>query len=168
MKLRAPVRAVCFDWGGTLMSEQGPDDRPMALWPEVAVISGATECLEALRGRAPLCIATNATVSHRDMIERALERVSLREHFSEIFCFTELGVRKDQPEFWKIVRERLGVPPDRIVMVGDSLEQDVLAPLRFGLQAVWFNERAAQPRPAAPVLTVTRLEEFVALVEDAL
>ncbi|MEO7743381.1 MAG: hypothetical protein ABIR98_10620 [Usitatibacter sp.] len=30
-----------FDWGGTLMSEEGPLDLPMALWPEVRTSSGA-------------------------------------------------------------------------------------------------------------------------------
>jgi hypothetical protein len=25
------MRAVCFDWGGTLMAEDGPPDLPMAL-----------------------------------------------------------------------------------------------------------------------------------------
>ena len=29
------IRAVCFDWGGTLMSEAGPEDIPMCDWPEV-------------------------------------------------------------------------------------------------------------------------------------
>lgn len=165
--LRFPIRAVCFDWGGTLMSEAGPDDVPMALWPHVAVIPGAKECLATLDGSLPLCIATNAADSGRPMIERALDRVGLLHHFSHVFCFTDLGFKKIQPEFWHAVQERLGLPPHEIAMVGDSLEYDVLVPQRCGLQSVWFNARGEHDAPPIPVPTVTSLEQFAGLVKSA-
>src|SRR5438067_129959 len=46
-----PLRWVLFDWGDTLMSEDGPADLPMALWPEVRVLDGAAETLAALAAR---------------------------------------------------------------------------------------------------------------------
>jgi FMN phosphatase YigB (HAD superfamily) len=52
-------------------------------------------------------------------------------------------------------------------MVGDSLEHDVLAPQRAGLQAVWFNERGKHPAPAIAVPAVTSLVELARLVESA-
>lgn len=159
--------AVCFDWGGTLMSEAGPQDRPMASWPEVKMIDGAAEALAALSGKYRLCIATNASISRRPMIERALERVGLRGYFSELFCFTEIGHRKDEPEFWQTVSRTLALPLDRIAMVGDSIEQDVLAPRRFGVATVWFNEAGRHPAPAEPLRQVTWLPEFSRWVDTA-
>ncbi len=45
---RQNIQAVCFDWGGTLMFEQGvPAAAPMGLWPQVKVIKGATQALAA-------------------------------------------------------------------------------------------------------------------------
>jgi FMN phosphatase YigB (HAD superfamily) len=168
LRLAAPIHVICFDWGGTLMSEMGPQDRPMGLWPDVSAIAGAADCLASLaRDRRPLCIATNATVSRRPMIELALERVGLLRYFSEIFCYTELGFTKGQPEFWRSVAERLQTPLDRIAMVGDSLEQDCLVPRSFGVQAVWFNEGGRQPLPEGEVLWVRSLEEFARLVKNA-
>jgi FMN phosphatase YigB (HAD superfamily) len=139
----------------------------MALWPEVVVIPGAAECLAALHGVAPLCIATNAADSNRTMIERALDRGGLLPYLSQVFCFTELGYTKGQPEFWHAVQERLGVPLNQVAMVGDSLEHDVLAPQRLGLQAVWFNEQGKHSEPPVSVPTVTNLEQFAKLVKDA-
>jgi aminoglycoside 6'-N-acetyltransferase I len=110
------IQAVCFDWGGTLMSEVGPQDQPMALWPHVTAMPGAQQCLEALHSRFPLAIATNATVSRRPMIELALDRVGFRSYFRDIFCFTELGFRKDQAEFWRAVQAALNVPLKSIAM----------------------------------------------------
>jgi FMN phosphatase YigB (HAD superfamily) len=159
----ADVRAICFDWGGTLMSEAGPDDRPMALWPTVQRIDGAVETLAALHGRYPLCIATNASVSRRDMIEKALDRAGLLRYIADVFCFTELAVRKESPDFWRVVTEALKVAPGELAMIGDSLEPDVLAPRRFGVQAVWFNDADRQPSPAVAVPTVSRLVDFAAL-----
>lgn len=173
--LRAPIRAVCFDWGGTLMSEAGPEDLPMSEWREVSAICGARECLDALRGFAPLCVATNATISRRPMIERALERVGLHDYFAGIFCYTELGYRKSERGFWRVVETELGVPLSCIAMVGDSLEQDVCAPRRLGVQAVWFNERETNTRTGTEVPRSSPLEvpevsslvEFAALVRGA-
>ena len=160
------MRAICFDWGGTLMSEAGPDDLPMALWPEVSVIPGARECLSALHGLVPLAVATNAAVSDRQLIERALDRVGLLSYFSEIFCFTELGSRKNQVAFWRAVERGLGVPLATIAMIGDSIEQDVLAPASFGVQSVWFNEGGRHPPPSTPVPAVTDLRQFAAMVRS--
>lgn len=102
--LKAPIQAVCFDWGGTLMVDDGPDDLPMNLWPEVAAVPGARECLTALEGRVPLCVATNAAQSSRPMIEAALDRVNLLRFIDEVFCFTEIGFKNDRRAFWSAVR----------------------------------------------------------------
>jgi phosphoglycolate phosphatase-like HAD superfamily hydrolase len=165
--LRAPIAAVCFDWGGTLMRDDGPDDVPMALWPEVTAIPGAAECLAALHGTVPICVATNASASDRAMIERALERVDLQRYISQVFCCNEIGYRKSRREFWCTVRERLGAPLDRIAMVGDSLEHDVLAPRNFGVQTVWFNRLGRRHESPLPAPMVTDLFRFAELVTNA-
>src|SRR6059058_3744380 len=59
----ARERWVLFDWGGTLMSEEGPADIPMALWPEVRAIDGAKETLALLSPHFRVGVATNASVS---------------------------------------------------------------------------------------------------------
>ena len=154
-----PVRWVLFDWGGTLMSEEGPLDVPMALWPEVRAIEGAAVVLAALSGRYRLGVATNASVSTRGMIELALGRVGLRDLISEVFCYSDLGARKDEDAFWRAVLDRLGVEASAVAMVGDSVEQDVLAPRRFGIASLWFNEAGRQPPDPRGTPTIQRLEE---------
>lgn len=163
MAAELPARWVLFDWGGTLMSEEGPLDLPMALWPEVAAIDGAHEVLATLSRRYRIGVATNASVSRRNMIEVALGRVGLRDYVSEIFCYTEIGARKDSDDFWRAALERLGVEADDVAMVGDSLDQDVAAPRSFGIFAVWFNP-SEQPVPAG-VPAVARLTDAIAMID---
>ena len=156
------LKWVLFDWGGTLMSEEGPLDIPMAHWPEVRAIDGARETLAALAPNHRIAVATNAAISRRPMIERALERVDLREYVSGIFCFTEVGARKDSADFWSHVLATLKVRVSEIAMVGDTLEQDVIGPGRHGVYAIWFNEGGRQPASGYP--TIHRLTELPALL----
>jgi FMN phosphatase YigB (HAD superfamily) len=161
----ARLRSVLFDWGGTLMSEDGPLDIPMALWPEVRPIDGAKEMLQALAKDYRLGVATNATVSRRPMIEHALARVGLMEHITDIFCFTELGVRKDSAEFWSHVLATLRMEASEVAMVGDTLEQDVIPPTRFGIYSIWFDEGGRRSTvPGLP--TVTSLAGIAPLLRD--
>lgn len=157
-------RCILFDWGGTLMSEEGPLDIPMALWPEVRAIDGARETLEALAATHRLGIATNASVSRRPMIEQALGRVGLREYITDIFCFTEIGARKETPEFWSHVLATLRMRNTEVAMIGDSLGPDVLAPRASGLYSVWFNEDARQVVAAPAVPMIEKLPQVVPLV----
>lgn len=163
MAAPAPKLWTLFDWGGTLMSEEGPLDLPMALWPEVAAIDGAHETLATLSRRYRVGVATNASVSKRNMIEVALGRVGLRDYVSDVFCYTEIGARKDSDEFWRATLERIGAEPEDIAMVGDSLEGDVLAPRSFGIHSIWFNPSGAVAVPAVP--TIARLPEAIALID---
>jgi len=159
------MRWVLFDWGGTLMSEDGPLDLPMALWPEVRAIDGARDTLERVARMASIGVATNASVSTRAHIETALGRAGLRELVSEIFCFTEMGVRKSDPAFWRRVLERLAVDPSSVAMVGDSLAEDVIPARRAGIFAIWFDAAGRQPGPLEhPV--VHHLFEVVPILEQ--
>jgi FMN phosphatase YigB (HAD superfamily) len=158
-----PQRWVLFDWGGTLMAEDGPLDIPMALWPEVEAIEGAQAVLAELSRRYKVGVATNATVSARNMIEIALGRVGLRGFVSEVLCYSDIGARKDSDEFWRVALDVLGVEAEDVAMVGDSLEQDVAGPRAFGIHAIWFNREGLPAVPGIPA--VARLADSVPLID---
>ncbi len=158
------LRFVVFDWGGTLMAEDGPVDVSMAYWPRVEAIEGAREVVEGLSRRYILAVATNATVSRKHEVARALARVDLGPFFSEIFCHTEMGSKKCEPAFWETVLTRLGARPDELIVIGDSLAQDVVGPRESGIRAIWFN-RKDEPEPAdGDVAVIRHLTELLTLL----
>ena len=161
-KGNAKLRFILFDWGDTLMSEAGPVDIPMADWPEVKCIDGAPEVLAQLSRTYSISIATNATVSKRNDVLRALERVRLKQFVRDVFCFTELGYKKNEPEFWDAVLAKLGARRDEVVMIGDSLEHDVLGPMRSGIRAIWLNWKQESYSGKASFETVGSLRELLA------
>ncbi len=158
------IRFVSLDWGDTLMLDNGPQDLPMSQWPQVQVLDGARELLAALAPHYPLCIASNASVSRREEIELALARGDLLQYISQIFCFSEIGAKKDTQTFWEVVTQTLACQPDEIAMLGDSLEQDVRGPASFGVYSVWFNPQGAEVPPG--VRAINRLEEFDRLLRN--
>ena len=159
-----PLTWILFDWGGTLMAEDGPADTPMALLPEVRAIDGALDVVAALAVRHRIGVATNATVSDRRSIRDALARVGLESFVSEIFCFRELGLKKADARFWDAVVGRLAVTRAQLLMVGDDLENDVLAPRRAGIASVWFNPKGSQTPAGIVVPTIQRLDQLPRLV----
>lgn len=160
------LRSILFDWGGTLMAEDGPVGLPMSEWPEVRAIEGARATLAALAPSFRLGVATNAAASGREAIEQALERVSLRPYVTDVFCFREIGARKETPQFWAHVLRTLGAQPHEVAMIGDSLEPDVLAPRRAGLFSVWFNPRDREANVYG-IPVIRSLPEVVPLLTKA-
>lgn len=49
------------------------------------------------------------------------------------------GIMKPDPQIFNIALTRFGVEPEDAVMVGDSLENDVIGGLKSGIPSVWFN-----------------------------
>ena len=49
---------------------------------------------------------------------------------------SEVGFRKPHPAFYRVACERLGLPADQVLCVGDDRENDVEGPIRAGLRAV--------------------------------
>ncbi|GAB4308561.1 MAG: hypothetical protein Kow0097_09190 [Candidatus Bipolaricaulota bacterium] len=136
---RSPIRAVLFDWGGTLMREFPEFAGPMAGWPRVEAVPGVEEALRALHGRYALAVATNAALSDERLVRAALARVGLAVYVSMVVTARELGMNKPDPAFFHAVLERIGCGAAEAVMVGDGYGTDIVGAKATGLRAVWFN-----------------------------
>jgi putative hydrolase of the HAD superfamily len=156
---------ILFDWGNTLMRELPGFVGPMADWPRVDAVSGAVETLSTLKEQYRIALATNAVDSGEDQIRAALARVGLGELVEGIFCYQSLMVKKPAPEFFTKILDQLGIQGEQAVMVGDSLENDVLGAVRAGLHAVWFNEASGQEDVGAGVDIIHSLPELVPMLE---
>ena len=62
-------------------------------------------------------------------------------------------LKKADARFWDAVVARLAVPRAQMLMVGDDLDNDVLAPRRAGIASVWLNWKRA-PTPAGVVVSM--------------
>ncbi len=122
---------------------------PMAGWPEVEAMPGATRVLRALRGRYRLAVLTTGGESSEEQVRQALRRVDLDRYFERLILSRNLGLAKSDPEFYRAALSILGCRPAAAVMVGDSLENDVVAARQAGLRAVWYVPRPESGGEAA-------------------
>lgn len=136
---RVPIRAILFDWGGTLMREMPGLDGPMADWPRVDAVPGAAEVLRALHGSYAIVVATNAALSDEALVRKALARVGLDPYVSAAVTARDLGVSKPDPAFFHAALERVGCRASEAVMVGDGYSTDIVGAKAAGWRAVWFN-----------------------------
>ncbi len=101
------------------------------LYPEVRVV------LAALRSSGrPLGVLSNWDRRAR----RVLTALGLIESFSAIFLSAELGAAKPDPHLYRLVAERLGLPPATLLLVGDDPENDGAAPKACGF-STWVFRR---------------------------
>ncbi|NQV23229.1 MAG: HAD-IA family hydrolase [Rhodopirellula sp.] len=89
--------------------------------------------------RIRLAIASN--FDHRlHSICDGIEALSL---FEKRFVSSELGFRKPSKQFYRAVIAGLNVPAERVLMVGDGLQNDVEGALSVGMHAVLLDRRSA-------------------------
>jgi len=97
-----------------------------------------------------LGMLSNAT--HDPLIQRLVDRLGLRRWLDPALSSAGTGIRKPDPEAYTPILEAWDLPAASVVMVGDTLEADVLGARRAGMHSVWLRARedARQEDTAGP------------------
>ena len=117
------------------------------------------DAVPTLRALAPdyrLGLATNGN-SYPD-------RSGLEGHFAFVVLAQDVGARKPDPAFYKNVIEAAECDPDRILHVGDSLDEDVAAAQAVGIRAIWLNRDAELRGAVEPWAEVSTLSQIPGLL----
>jgi FMN phosphatase YigB (HAD superfamily) len=96
-------------------------------------LAGRRSLLERLAGRLPLAVVSNGCGN----TERLLAEAGLESVFRAIVDSSQVGFWKPDPRIFEPALHRLGVPRDRVAVVGDRTDRDVEAALAGGLRAAW-------------------------------
>ncbi len=84
----------------------------------IAVHPHVLDFLDALRAvRRRVVLVTNA---HPQSLALKMEKTRLTGHFDAIVCAHELGLVKEQPEFWPSLQEREPFDPATTLLVDDN------------------------------------------------
>ena len=109
------------------------------------LIPGADLVVARLAGEYPLAVASSA---HRDVIDAALTITGLRSCFTVVVSSDEVGHGKPAPDVYLEAARRLGVAPQRCVVVEDSLN-GVLSGRAAGMSVVLVPNGSIPPAPGA-------------------
>ena len=84
-----------------------------------------------------------------DQQRAKLAHLGLLDRVGPVFTAERLGVTKPRPEAFLRVCEALGLPPERVLYVGDEHEVDVLGARAAGLRAVHLDRLGTGPADEA-------------------
>lgn len=124
-----------------------------------APLPGAQALLEALRGNAKLGIITNGFTALQQI---RLERTGLRDFFDLLVISEQVGVAKPDRKIFDYALAQMGNPArERVLMVGDTAESDILGGINAGLNTVWLNAHGRElPTGITPDKQVASLGEL--------
>lgn len=162
---RALWRRICL---GVADRVPGLTDDPEGWFEEVYDRFGQPETWEVFEDvPGPLASLDRmgvrvAVVSNWDSrLKRILDGLDLGVRPAEVVISAAVGTRKPGPRIFQAALDTLGVQPERTLMVGDSVIDDVEGAERAGLWAVLVR-RSGDPPPAG-VAWVDRLSDLLAL-----
>lgn len=130
-----------FDWGDTLMVDFPGVHGKMCDWEYVEASESAFKALEHISNHAKVYVATAAVESTPEDIEAAFKRVGLDTFISGYYCKQNTGYTKPDLRFYKAILNDLDVEPKSVVMIGDTLEKDILPCCELGLETIWITKK---------------------------
>lgn len=120
-----------------------------AWWEGVTVDPEAVPTLDGLRARGlRVGLCSNAPYRIPSM-HAQLRHLGLAEHLDSVTFSGQIGWRKPSPRIMEAAAAAVGSPPREIVMVGDSVADDVAGARAAGMRAVLLRRPG---RPAPPDL----------------
>jgi putative hydrolase of the HAD superfamily len=129
----------------------------------VELLDGATEVLHGLAGRYRLILVTKGDLLDQ---EQKLRRSGL-EH---LFDHVEIMSDKTEREYKQLLKH-LDIPPERFLMIGNSLRSDIIPPLELGCYAIhvpfrttWEHEKVDDPILHEHFFSVHSLRRIVPLL----
>ena len=112
------------------------------------------EVLLELRKQYPLVLVSNFYGN----IATVLKEFKLDGIFDTIIESAVVGVRKPDPRIFTLGVEALGMQPDEVVVVGDSMDKDIIPAAKAGCHTIWFKGEGwtndpVDESPAGKVIT---------------
>ena len=101
----------------------------------LAETAKSREVLMVLKERYPMVLVSNFYGN----IATVLKEFGFDGIFDTIIESAVVGVRKPDPKIFTLGVEALGLQPDEVVVVGDSMDKDIIPAKKAGCHTVWFE-----------------------------
>lgn len=86
-----------------------------------------------------------SNASDGDNVRRLVKKIGADGYLEPILVSADIGVRKPAPAIFEALLSTWGVPPDQLVMIGDTLDADIVGAQRAGMHQVWLRSAADRP-----------------------
>lgn len=98
-------------------------------------IEEARPTLEALAEKYPMMLVSNFYGN----VDTVLRTYDVRKYFQGVIESAVVGVRKPDPRIFMLGVVALGLQPEEVMVVGDSLKKDILPAESIGCHTAWLK-----------------------------
>ncbi|MEK6950984.1 MAG: HAD family hydrolase [Nanoarchaeota archaeon] len=162
-ELKEAFAAVCQEFGNTCSDEQL--EQLVGLWNKSWMLAQpyeeTLEVLQELKQRYRLILVSN---TDNISVTRVLEKFQLSALFERKFLSFEVGLLKTDRSFFNQILDEVNLAMEDCIMVGDSMESDIMPAKKIGMKAVLIDRR--NKRDFSP--KVVNLRELEPLIEQVL
>jgi len=146
-----------FDTLGHAISDETihslSEDYISYLSPFNHLFPNAIAILDYLKPNYKLHIITNG---FQEIQEKKLKKSGIHGYFNQIIDSEMAGVKKPNPIIFKMALDKANVKASSALMVGDSLEADILGAQASGLHALHFCTLGEEPHTHCPIISDLR------------
>lgn len=100
------------------------------------VFSNTFEILDYLKGKYQLHIITNG---FEEIQTKKMESSNLSPYFDKVITSESVGVKKPNPKVFQYALQLANANKENSIMIGDSIEADVLGAISIGMKAIHCN-----------------------------
>jgi len=116
---------------------------------------GAVDILDYLSANYRLHIITNG---FEEVQHLKLHNSGIKKYFSTVTTSEEVGLKKPHPVIFETALMKASVASTQSVMIGDSLEADIIGAQKAGMHTLFFNYR--NEMVTAPHFAISELSEI--------
>jgi len=154
--LMTSYKKSCDKYNLTFFSEEF-QELFIKLFTQPLAFLGAREAIEKWRKHYPVLLLTNADnkILYESIGMQGFE-------FDYILSSEDLQCTKPNAKCFQRACELLHTSTEHVLMIGDSLTEDVYGAISFGMQAIWINSKKTQEADSIPQLaSVCELEPIL-------
>ncbi|MCD8166607.1 MAG: HAD family hydrolase [Bacteroides sp.] len=115
------------------------------------IIAQARPVLECLAAKYPLMLVSNFYGN----VKQALTTYGIDHYFIHIIDSTLVNCRKPDPAIFHHAFEILGLPVGEILMIGDTLKNDIHPARNLGCKTIWIKPEINGDEPDEADITIT-------------
>jgi FMN phosphatase YigB (HAD superfamily) len=138
---------LCWDLGDVIFSEATEIFDSGGITERVVLIPGIGDLLLSLAARGiPMAVVSDTRIGACDNV---LSPHGLEHCFSHRTISEALGVEKPHPSMFESASAGLGLPLERLAMVGNHYYRDIEGAGAVGMTAIWFHWNDRYPSPSS-------------------
>lgn len=122
-------------------------ERLIGMWNKNKLLSRPFQetvtLLEELKKDHILVLVANIDCFTKDMITK----FNLQEYFNHIYLSCDVGMLKTNPEFFKNIMKDLEIDPEDAVMIGDSIDSDMIPASKAHIRTILLDRMNRQDYP---------------------